>query len=191
VIQRLVVVLLSFAVCWGIPEILVRIVDPPLQQYRDVQFGRDPNSPLLFVRDSRLHWKLRPNAEVLLQGRNVRTDPQGLLGEAPRAGERTLLVLGDSTAFGWGVGEGQSFAEVLQARLDATGASSPAAPPLRVLNAAVPGYSSFQVRLQAETLIPRWRPALVIVCVGNNEAWPVERSDREIDANRRVAAALE
>ena len=190
-IRRFILVLLSFAFCWGIPEILVRIADPPLQQYRDLQFGRDPNSPLLFMRDPRLHWKLRPNAEVLLQGRNVRTGPQGLQGEAARAGERTLLVLGDSTAFGWGVGEGESFSELLQARLDGTSTSALAAPHLRVLNAAVPGYSSFQVRLQAEALIPRWRPAVVVLCVGNNDAWPVARSDREVDTSRRLAAVLE
>ena len=43
-IGRLALVLLSFALCWAVPEILVRIAHPPLQQYRDIPFGRDPNS---------------------------------------------------------------------------------------------------------------------------------------------------
>ena len=189
--RRFALVLLSFAVCWGIPEILVRIADPPLQQYRDVVFGLDPNSPLLFMRDPRLHWKLRPNADVVFEKRRVRTDPQGFQGEAPRADERTLLVLGDSTAFGWGVGEGEAFADILAARLSTAGPNAPALAPLRVVNAGMPGYSSFQVRLQAEALIPRFRPAFVIVCVGNNEAWPVKRSDRDLDASRSFAIALE
>jgi lysophospholipase L1-like esterase len=190
-IRRPLVALVAFACCWGIPELLVRIADPPLGSYLDIQFGRDPRSTLLFVRDPHLHWRLRPDVEVAFKGRRVRTGPHGFQNEPAVAAGRTLLVLGDSTPFGWGVADGEGFADLL--RSDPGGGAEPALREAgwRVLNAAVPGYSSFQVRLQAEALIPSWRPEWVVVCVGSNDAWPAERSDRELDASRRVAAALE
>jgi lysophospholipase L1-like esterase len=95
------------------------------------------------------------------------------------------LLLGDSTTFGWGVGQGETFAARLEARLNQRAGHQPR---WQVINAGVPAYSSCQLRVAAAALIPRWRPAYVVVCTGNNEAWPVERSDASIYLNRGAAA---
>ncbi len=112
----------------------------------------------------------------------MNTDGDGFRNPPPSRARHTLVCLGDSTPFGWRVEADACFPRQLETIL------SPDS--WRVINAGVPGYSSFQVRLQAERWIPRWKPDVIVVCVGNNEAWPVETSDRELHEQRRAARAL-
>lgn len=188
---RLIAVGLVLVIGWGIPEGIVRLANPPLEAFRAIAFGGDPNSEKLFIKDWRLHWKLRPAVETSFLGVPVRTNQQGMRGDDPVAGRRTVLCLGDSTTFGWRVALADTYPAKLQARLN-DDAKSPNS--WNVVNAGVPGYSSWQVRLVAEKLVPLWKPAVVVICLGNNEAWPVARSDRQMDADRalsgRVGAAL-
>lgn len=179
---RVGAIVVGLAIFPGIPEVLVRVAQPKsLDGFRAVYFGGDARSPELFVNDPALSWRLRPSVSFLLLDVTVETDQHGFR-RSPRSateaheGERRILCLGDSTPFGWKTPASQIFPELLAMQLDGRASSLP---PWKLLNAAVPGYSSYQARLQAEELIPRWRPALVVVCVGNNDAWPVERSDRE------------
>ena len=53
----------------------------------------------------------------------------------------------------------ESFPARLQARLNRDGH---AASPWQVINAGVPGYTSFQLRLLAQRLVPRWRPEVLM-----------------------------
>jgi lysophospholipase L1-like esterase len=169
----------------GVPELIVRAIDPPLREYRAIRFGGDPSSPRLFVRDPRLHWRLRAGAELEFLGTRVETDASGWRVAVPRSrGERTALCLGDSTTFGWGVEGRDAFPAVLERILNERAGHED----WRVLNAGVPGYSSFQVRLLAMEIIPGVRPEVVVVSLGNNEAAPAEHSDRDIDAARSMAA---
>ncbi len=174
--------LLALGLAWGIPELVVRLADPPLQSFRAIYFAGEPNSPTLFIQDPRLHWKLRPQTEVPFLGQVVRTDDDGFRNSPQPPAERLVLCLGDSTTFGWGLAQDKPFAPRL-AQLLAGGS-------WRVVNAGVPGYSSFQVRLLAERLIPAWKPDVVVICLGNNEAWPVEQSDRELDEQRGAVVAV-
>ena len=182
---RLIAVGLVLALGWGIPEMIVRISNPPLEAFRAIAFGGDPNSDKLFMKHWRLHWKLRPAVETPFLGVTVHTNREGFRGDEPVAGRRVLLCLGDSTTFGWRVEGPDAYPAKLQTRLN--GAANPA---WTVINAGVPGYSSFQLRLLAEQLVPRWKPEVVVICVGNNEAWPADRSDRQIDAERAVSGRL-
>ena len=165
----------------------MRLANPQLESFRGMLIGGDPNSPLLFMKDARLHWKLRPSVETKFLNTTVRTNRQGFRGAEPESAEKVALCLGDSTVFGYSVEESDAFPARLQSRLRTHSKSDHA---WSVINAGVPGYSSLQVRLQAEKLVPRWKPAVIILCVGNNEAWPVERSDRQIDEDRTVSARL-
>ena len=184
---RLIAVSLVLVAAWGIPEMLVRITNPPLEAFRAIAFGGDPNSEKLFMKHWRLHWKLRPAVETKFLGVTVRTNREGFRGDEPVAGRRVLLCLGDSTTFGWRVEEPDSFPAKLQARLNGTGQAADA---WTVINAGVPGYSSYQLRLLADELVPRCKPEVLVVCVGNNEAWPAERSDQQIDADHSVSGRL-
>jgi lysophospholipase L1-like esterase len=184
---RLTTVCLSFLVLWGIPEAVVRLANPQLESFQGMLIGGDPNSPVLFMKDARLHWKLRPNVETRFLNTTVRTSRDGFRGTEPRLADKVALCLGDSTVFGYSVEESDAFPTRLQLRLRRQSKPGDA---WSVINAGVPGYSSLQVRLQAEKLVPRWKPAVIILCVGNNEAWPVERSDRRIDEDRAASARL-
>lgn len=181
---RMVVVV---AVFFLLPEAVVRTIAPALGAYTAIRFGNDPRSAELFVRDHRLHWALRPDADLEFMGARVRTDEHGFRRGSARATGRLVLSLGDSTTFGWGVADEETYSAQLEERLAARNASSES---WRVVNAGVPGYSSYQVRLVAERLIPELRPDVVVVCVGNNDPAPQALSDREIDEGRRVARAV-
>src|SRR4051794_20426052 len=61
---RVFAVMLGIVMAWGVPELVLRIWQPVLEQYRGIYFSGDPNSPLLFQTDPRLHWKLRPDTRV-------------------------------------------------------------------------------------------------------------------------------
>jgi len=186
--RRLAALALGVAVFWGIPEIIVRIADPPLEQYTEIYFMGDQNSPRLFMKDPYLDWKLRANVNLKFLGTDVRTDADGFRGPARARRRCNVLCLGDSTTFGWRVGESEAFPARLEAMLNGrAGASGP----WQVLNAGVPAYSSLQVRMLAERLVPVWRPEVVVVCLGNNESSPAKRSDRQHAADRRIAAPVE
>lgn len=184
---RIVAVALSITLLWGVPETIVRLTRPRLRQFRGISFGGDDNSYLLFQKDPRLKWRLRPNTRVVFLETLVRVNSDGFRGPAVSRSGRTVLCLGDSTTFGWRIPDGGSF----PARLEAGLRTRRPEDRWQVLNAGVPGYSSYQVRLQAERLLPKWRPEVVVICVGNNAGWPVRRSDREIDESGRFRAVLE
>ncbi len=181
---RLAAVGLVLGLLWGIPECVVRLIDPPLEVFRAIAFGGDANSEKLFMKDWRLHWKLRPGVATTFLNAEVRTDRNGFRGDEPVAGRRVVLVLGDSTPFGYRVGQAETFPARLEGLLNGAGGG------WSVINAGVPGYSSWQVRCLAERLIRRWKPEVVVVCVGNNEGWPAEQSDRQIDDGRAVAGRV-
>jgi lysophospholipase L1-like esterase len=173
---------LACAAVLGIPELILRAVDPPLGGFRAMDFGGDPSTPLLFVEDPLYRWRLRPDTEVEFLGALVRTDSLGLRGPEPRPGARRVLCVGDSTTFGWRVAEAETFPARLEALLAGGGEDR------QVLNAGVPGYSSFQAALAAEELLPRLDPQVLIVLVGNNDGWPAARSDRQLHEDGRARA---
>src|SRR6266404_2954305 len=106
---------LAVGLVWGVPEVITRIVDPPLRQYRGLYFGSDPSSPRLFMTDPRLHWRLRPGVDLTFLGTHVQTDAAGFrTSPGLAAGRRTVLCLGDSATFGWLVEGEQTFAAELQ-----------------------------------------------------------------------------
>ena len=171
--------LLPFVALWGIPELITRLADPPLEQFQGIHFGGDRSSPLLFMKDPLLHWRLRPGADVEFLGVRVETDSHGFRGAGKlREDRRTVLCLGDSTPFGWELAGEDAFPSQLEAILNRE-AGQPGS--WQVINAGVPGYSSFQVKQLALQLIPKWKPEYVVLLIGNNDAWPAERSDRERD----------
>ena len=178
---------LAFLVLWGIPEAVVRLVNPQLESFQGMLIGGDPNSPVLFMKDGRLHWKLRPSVETKFLNTTVRTNRDGFRGTEAKSADKVALCLGDSTVFGYSVEESDAFPARLESRLQKQSKSDDT---WSVINAGVPGYSSLQVRLQAEKLVRRWKPAVIVLCVGNNEAWPAERSDRQIDEDRAVSGRL-
>ena len=116
---------------------------------------------------SRLYgWQLRRNWEHHdEEGRRISTDSsrRRLHPGAPpaAAGAPRVAVLGDSVAFGAGVGDGETFASLLAAREG-----------WMVANFAVPGWGTDQSVLRYEHEGRGWRPSSVVlnVCLANDLA---------------------
>src|SRR5262245_30252165 len=91
--------------------------------------------------DDRIVYELRPGTLGRFLGHEVRIIALGMR-DRPRsaakpAGVFRILVLGDSQLFGWGVGQEESFAPVLESLLAARDPHR-----FEVLNAGVPGYNT-------------------------------------------------
>ena len=117
------------------------------------------------------------------RGVRVEINDSGLRDDPDEAGppapdELSVLVLGDSFAFGMGV----SLADSFQERLEARGAEiTPRS--LRVYGGGVPGYGALHERQRLAELAPWTRPDVVIVAVfeGNDfqDNWWAEEQARE------------
>lgn len=83
-------------------------------------------------------------------------------GPAIAAGERVLVVLGDSLTAGLGVTPDEAYPALLQARLRREGLA------YRVVNAGVSGDTSAGGRRRLDWVL-RTRPAVVVVALGAND----------------------
>jgi lysophospholipase L1-like esterase len=116
---------------------------------------------------------VHPRSVTYSLGRNTVTlNSHGLRDEEipyeKPAGERRILVLGDSVAFGWGVDQGDTFSDRMEPRLkQLTGGA------WQVINAGVNGYTSEQELeyLSIEGL--RYSPDIVVLLYVGNDLAPV------------------
>ncbi len=115
-------------------------------------------------------YELAPDLRVSFLGAPLSTSHAGFRDrdynqEKPAGGFR-ILGLGDSVMFGWGVGDGEDYLSLLEARLQATRMGRP----VEILNMAVPGYNSVMevATLRGKGL--RYAPDLVIVGLCGNDA---------------------
>jgi lysophospholipase L1-like esterase len=100
---------------------------------------------------ARTHWSVHTN------GAGFRT-PEFAVQPAP--GVTRIVVLGDSSTFGWGVEHFEAYPERLRTALAArTGVPRER---IEVLNLGVPGYSSFQGRVLLEQVALPLHPHLVV-----------------------------
>lgn len=77
-----------------------------------------------------------------------------------------ILIFGDSSSFGWGVNQNESFSFLLPSLLKDTNSSIQ----IEVGNFAIPGDSSEYGHLIAQLFIPKYNPDLVILGFGANDA---------------------
>jgi len=174
---NLFVVVLSLLVAMAACEIILVMVDwSPQRSTSDyLQFGYSTGVPVwdedglleearpvkvkLFQPDDELFWKPIPNTEF--------TNAQGFRGTADIAAANEnkairILILGDSCSF---LGR-RLYANVLYEKLtrDFPGI------PFEVINASVPGYTSFQGRKRLEQLL-EYRPHYACIYFGWNDHW--------------------
>ena len=122
------------------------------------------NRPCIIDHQTR-GFALQPN----FSGASVRINSDGFRGSELPATFQSMyrvLVIGESTTFGWKVGDNDTYPHQLQTYLHRAGADS-----VCVVNAGVPSYTSLQALICVRELLPRIKPHLVIVNVMWNDIW--------------------
>jgi len=122
----------------------------------------------------------------------LNTDAQGFRDtDATSDAAQRVVVVGDSTAFGVGVDDDDTWPAQLQRMLreDAT-----------IINAGVPGYSTFQALRMAEKYALEPKPDVLVVCAGFNDSGPsntelpdlarAEKNERDSSGERSGFFAL-
>jgi lysophospholipase L1-like esterase len=147
--------------------------DPLQSQRRLVDAVGFPTLNQLLVPDSALFWTVRPNVDGwVLSGRvqgsaelsfRVSTDSLGCRRlPAIATPTRRIAFSGDSTTFGVGVDDEQTFSALLQARLSG----------VQCLNLGVPGYTAYQGRRRLSQFAFSVSPDVVVVTFGFNDDAP-------------------
>jgi lysophospholipase L1-like esterase len=111
----------------------------------------------------------------------VHTNQLGLRGPEVRGdGSVRVLAAGDSCTWGWRVRDDQSYPRVLERVLGETAIQNT----YQVINAGVPGYTSFQgieyVRARGVELAP----AILIIAYGFNDVFPTGDVEEQIARER-------
>lgn len=119
----------------------------------------------LAVPDRKLGYVLPASTTVSYAGVPATLDADGMRNPPGGSGPTEILVLGDERTFGWGVADGDTYparlGEWLRTRCPTCG---------RVVNAGIPGYTTYEGMLLARDLGTRLRPRLVIASFGLNDA---------------------
>lgn len=138
----------------------------------------------LFEADSRTLWKLRAGATIQfgererIDGPPERVNADGFRGPriplARTPGVLRVATLGDSSTFGVGMHDDQTWSARLAAELKSRGVEA------EVLNGGVDGYTIRQGIERWRSMVSRWKPDVVVAAFGAvNEHWPVDETDAE------------
>lgn len=118
--------------------------------------------------DDRIVYEFRPGTRGRFMDHEVQINALGMRDRERTAakppGVFRILVLGDSHLFGWGVGQDESFAAVLQAQLDERAPGR-----FEVLNAGVPGYNTVMEARLFERRVDELSPDLLLVHFVDND----------------------
>ncbi len=132
---------------WDRPSVTVPLIDGSQTQ--------------LHTSDDELFWKLLPNLDTVNGGVRIRTNSLGLRDteiQPKQPEEFRILSLGESTTFGHGVENNQTYSALLQDKLGEAEFDRP----IRVINAGVSGYTSFQSLQFLKQSSAGLRPDLVL-----------------------------
>lgn len=131
-------------------------------------------------------WRMNPNLDDhVMTGQEghefrVNTNADGLRTGAARApsDRRRIVVMGDSTVFGWGVEDEETV----------PGAMQDALPGWEVVNAGQPGYTTWQIGALWDEVIRHYAPDVVLVFIPNHDFNQALVSDRQrIEGGARMA----
>jgi hypothetical protein len=123
-------------------------------------------------------YELKPNLTGSFRGRALATNDHGMRGAADYSvakppGTFRIAGLGDSVMFGWGVGEGEPYLQLLEADLNRRAAGAAGHHRYEALNFAVPGYNTWMEVATFEHRALAFAPDLVVVhFVGNDFELP-------------------
>jgi len=129
------------------------------------------------ARGTSLSLEFRPDCAGNLAGTFFRTNGFGLRGDPVRDdGSIRILTVGDSCTWGWGVGQEEAYPAVLQRLLD----ERHGAGRYQVLNAGVPGYTTYEGLIYLRERGLALKPAVVIADYGFNETFHTGEIETQI-----------
>ena len=113
--------------------------------------------------DPDLLWRLEPNTEFRTNQDVTRINSIGLResllpSQKKRRGEKRIIVTGDSSIYGWGVRDNETYAVQLERELRRRFSV-----PIEVINLGVPGYSTEQTIRLLDEVGWKYEPDLIIV----------------------------
>jgi len=171
--RRWLLLLVSGLTPIALAEIALRLFDDVRVQERDDLTAAKPHNAEVLAHvfrydaDERVRYTLRPSVEIADKGATYRINSLGLRGpEMPThkpAGQRRILMLGDSYAFGLGVDQDGIVTAALERDLD----DRPG--PIRALDMGVPGYHTGQELALLERQGFDLEPDLVVLFYCSND----------------------
>jgi len=194
---RIVTAILPALGLFALAEIAVRLGEWANPTLMSVPL---PQERKLFRRDPDLFWSLRPGLDLRYEGARVRTNSLGLRSReiaAKGKGEVRILSLGESSTFGVGVANDETYSAVLERLLNSASAGSETS--YRVVNAGVAAYSSFQSLRYLELRAVELEPDVVLFYHELNDYLPsslrgsdntelgISRTDAELYHSRKNA----
>ncbi len=128
--------------------------------------------------DAERLWRYREDQAVDIPSKHngvkgswrLTTDGEGFRATPPSSGPE-VLFMGDSVTMGFGVNDAEAFPAVVAGMLGRS---------VRVVNAGVSGYSSEQGRVYLADLLPRLKPAVVVIEFGIDDDWPSLFRDQDL-----------
>ena len=147
-----------------------------------VYLGNKPGESI-FEPDADCFWRLKPNVTLptdrgaawggMMSNSHGHRSREVSLAEAQ---QRTrVLCFGDSSTFAFGVGFDDAWPNQLQVLLDEKLPDN-----VEVLNAGIPGQTTYQGRQRLDRELTKWRPHLAIITFGNNDGWRWDnRADKD------------
>lgn len=155
----------------------------------------------LFTPDPVIGYRLKPGArvrfatsefdtEIAINNAGVR-DSHDIGPKA--AGEKRILILGDSLVLSVQVPSEQTFSELLERRLNEAAGTTPDSPNTRyrVINAGVQGYGPVEELLLFRTMLKQLEPDLVLTTVFvGNDAEEALTSSAKLSAKRATSDVL-
>ncbi len=146
--------------------------------------------PRLYTQSPALIWENTHNLNALKdenRGFTVTTDSHGFRNdETPinkKTGQFRIMVIGDSTAFGWPLDDRENFSYQLEKNLKRTLPGKD----LRVINAAVSGYSSWQGKILLEEKGWNFKPDLLIIAFNNDPFIDIAEDKDRLPSGRNLA----
>ena len=191
---KLLATVVSLVVFIALSELVLNIFDPELN-YKNQFFpvNRDIDFPEFYKKDTKLFWRLRENQTLnsrWFSDLSYRINSIGIRGDdikEIKVGYR-ILALGNSCTFGWGVPIESCWTTLLERKLRSELLDSS----LEVINAGIPGYSSFQGKQYFQELL-KLQPDIVLIMFGWNDHWKAgqEISDAEQETPPAIVVSLQ
>ena len=186
----LIAAVLILASLEGAARLLLLAIGPPERNTARFVSGAvwaHERNPIHMV-DRELFWKLVPghsSGQVVINQEGFRSEE---LTRPKPDGTLRIVVLGDSVTFGFNVAEKETYAYKLAQYLSDRSFQRPRwrYRNTEVINAGVPGYSSWQGRKLYEIVVRGYEPDLVIAMFGYNDHHSALESDREKYQRRDV-----